>query len=237
MEELPLMSTGNLRIWLALAPAMVVPFAASLFYFVILSGCDFAVVLYTTAKAFIVVWPLVSVRLILRTTLPKVKFALAKHRRAIPLGVFLGAAIVILMFGLMRTPLGEVVNGSSESISRKTQQFGVLKHYWLFALFLSVIHSLIEEYYWRWFVFGQLKNVVNVPCAHAIAGVSFAAHHIVVATQFFPVLWGFLFGALAGAGGILWSVMYDKQKTLVGAWLCHLIVDFGIMAVGYSILH
>jgi membrane protease YdiL (CAAX protease family) len=230
------MLAANSRVWLALVPAMVVPFVASLFYFVILSGCDFAVVLYAAAKAFIVVWPLISVRLILRTHLPKVKLTLAKHRQAIPLGVFLGIAIVVLMFGLMRTPLGEVVSRSSESISRKAQQFGVLKHYWLFALFLSFIHSLMEEYYWRWFVFGRLKNVVNVPCAHAIAGVSFAAHHVVVATQFFPVLWGFLFGALAGAGGILWSVMYDKQKTLLGAWLCHLIVDFGIMAIGYSIL-
>ena len=218
-------------------PAMVVPFTASLFYFVILSGSDFAIVLYIAAKAFIVIWPLISVRLILRTTLPKIRIALEKHRQAIPLGVFLGIAIVILMFGLMRTPLGEVVNSSSESIGRKARQMGILKHYWLFALFLCVVHSLIEEYYWRWFVFGRLKNVVNVPCAHSIAGISFAAHHIVIATQFFPVLWGFLLGGLAGVGGILWSVMYDKQKTLVGAWLCHLIVDFGIMVIGHSILY
>ena len=231
------MLATNLRVWLALVPAMVIPFAASLFYFVILSGSDFAEVLYVAAKTFIVVWPLISVRLILRTTLPKVKIALKKHRQAIPLGVFLGIAIVILMFGLMQTPLGAVVAGSSESIGRKAQQMGVLKYYWQFALFLCVIHSLIEEYYWRWFVFGRLKTVINVPCAHAIAGVSFAAHHVVIATQFFPVLWGFLFGGLAGVGGIIWSVMYDKQKTLVGAWLCHLIVDLGIMAIGHNILY
>jgi hypothetical protein len=59
----------------------------------------------------------------------------------------------------------------------------------------------------------------------------------VIATQFFPVLWGLLFGGLAGAGGVIWSVMYDKQKTLVGAWLCHLIVDLGIMVIGHSILY
>jgi len=232
-----IMPTASSRIWLALAPAMVVPFAASLFYFVILSSHDFAIALYAAAKAFIIVWPLISVRLILRTHLPKVKLALKKHRQAIPLGVFLGIAIVVLMFGLMRTPLGEVVRNGSDSIGRKTQELGVLKHYWLFALFLSVIHSLIEEYYWRWFVFGRLKNVVNTPWAHAIAGVSFAAHHIVIATQFFPVLWGLLFGGLAGAGGVIWSVMYDKQKTLVGAWFCHLIVDLGIMVIGHSILY
>lgn len=230
------MLTGNSRIWLALVPAMVIPFAASLFYFVIFSGHYFAGVLYVAAKAFIIVWPLISVRLILRTTFPKVTISLEKHRQAIPLGIFLGIAIVILMFGLMRTPLGEVVNRSSDSIGRKAQELGVLKYYWPFALFLSVIHSLIEEYYWRWFVFGRLKNVVNVPYAHAIAGISFAAHHIVIATQFFPVPWGFLFGGLAGAGGIIWSVMYDKQKTLAGAWFCHLIVDLGIMLIGHNIL-
>lgn len=216
--------------------AMVVPFAASVFYFVLFSEYFFARVIYAGTKVFTLVWPVISVWLIFRTTLPKIQIALEKHRKAIPLGIILGIAIVLLMLGLMQTPLGEVVTGSSENIRNKARELGILEYYWSFALFLSLIHSLIEEYYWRWFVFGHLREVLHVFSAHLLAGISFAAHHVIIATQFFPIPWGIVLGGLAGAGGILWSVMYDKQQTLMGAWICHVIVDLGILAIGHNIL-
>jgi len=227
------------RTWAAAAPAMVVPFAASLLYFVIVSEDHSARAIYIATKIFTVVWPLVGVYLILHGRLPdigSIKIGFNKHLQAIPLGTFLGMAIVITLFGLMETPLGQIVADSSENVKGKAQGFGILKHYWSFALFISVIHSLIEEYYWRWFVFGQLKNVVAVPYAHVLAAGSFAGHHIVIATQLFPIAWGLIFGGLAAGGAIIFSIMYDKQKTLLGAWVCHLIVDLGIMAVGHKAL-
>lgn len=215
---------------------MVVPFAASVFYFVLFSEYLLARVIYACTKIFTVVWPVIAVWVIFRTTLPQIQLHLEKHRRAIPLGIFLGISIVLLMLGLMQTPLGEIVTSNSENIRNKAREFGILEYYWPFALFLSVIHSLIEEYYWRWFVFGHLRDVVPVFSAHVLAGLSFAAHHVVIGTQFFPIGWGVALGGLAGAGGILWSLMYDKQQTLMGAWICHLIVDLGILAIGHKIL-
>lgn len=230
------MLVRNLRIWSAVAAAMAVPFVASLFYFVIFSGSRLAPAIYTTAKVFTVIWPVISIRFILGTTFPKVKIGHEKHRRAIPLGAFTGAAIVVLMFALMQTKGGELITAGSDNIRGKAQELGVLEHYRLFALFICVIHSLIEEYYWRWFVFGQLKKVVPVFYAHIIAGVSFAAHHAVITTQFFPLSWGVLLGGFAGAGGVIWSILYERQKTLAGAWVSHLIVDMGIMAIGHKIV-
>ena len=215
---------------------MVVPFAASLFYFVLFSEHSFARIIYGGTKIFTVVWPVIAVWGIFRTTLPKIHLHLEKHRKAIPLGIVFGISTVVLMLGLMQTPLGEIVVSSSENIRNKARELGILEYYWTFALFLSVIHSLIEEYYWRWFVFGHLTEVLTIFSAHVLAGLSFAAHHVVIATQFFPTAWGIVLGGLAGAGGILWSLMYDKQQTLMGAWICHIIVDLGILAIGHKIL-
>lgn len=151
-------------------------------------------------------------------------------------GILSGLIIVALMVVLMQTTIGETVIASAGKIQTKAKNFGILEHYWLFAIFLSLIHSLIEEYYWRWFVYGNLKRVINGFSAHFIAGVSFSAHHIVIASQFFSLFWGILLGGLVGAGGILWSMMYEKQKTLLGAWLSHMVVDLGIMYIGYYLL-
>jgi membrane protease YdiL (CAAX protease family) len=129
-----------------------------------------------------------------------------------------------------------VIRGSSERIRIKVQTLGILDHYWSFGLFLAVMHSLIEEYYWRWFVFGRLKEVARPISAHLLAGASFSAHHVIVATQFFPLIWGTVLGLLVGVGGIIWSMMYEKQQTLAGAWISHLIADLGIPSIGHKLL-
>ena len=215
---------------------MVVPFAASLFYFVLFSEYFFARVIYGGTKVFTLVWPILCVCLIYRTVFPKIQPGLSAHRKAIPLGMGVGMVIVVLLFVLMQTALGDVVINSTESIKTKARELGILDYYWPFALFLSIIHSLIEEYYWRWFLFGHLRKVVRLFFAHILAGVSFAAHHVVVASQFFPIIWGFIFGGLVGLGGIIWSLMYEKQRSLIGAWICHTIVDLGIFFIGHKLL-
>lgn len=229
-------TTGRTKTWLALAPAMALPFVAALFYFVLFGDRPFARVIYGATKVFTVVWPAAAVWLIFRTRFPKLELRAGRHLRAIPLGLVTGAAIALLMFGLMQTPLGGMVSGGAEAMRQKARAFGVLEHYWLFAVALSVVHSLVEEYYWRWFVFGRLRSVCRPAHAHVLAGAAFAAHHVVIATQFFPLGWGIVLGGLVGVGGIVWSVMYDRQRTLAGAWASHLIVDFGIMAIGHKLL-
>jgi membrane protease YdiL (CAAX protease family) len=215
---------------------MVVPFAASLFYFVFFSEHYFARVVYGAAKAFTVVWPAIAVWFVCRATLPRIDLRARKHRKAIPLGILSGTAFLIVILGVMQTSLGQVVADSSEVIRHKAQELGISQYFWPLAVFLSLVNSLIEEYYWRWFVFGHLREVVYPYLAHALAGISFAAHHVVVTTQFFPVSWGLVLGGCVGAAGVLWSVMYHRQQTLVGVWISHLIADVGIMWIGYNIL-
>lgn len=223
-------------IWIALLPALTLPFIASLFYFVFFSEYYFAIIIYIATKVFTVIWPLIAIFLIFRDPFPKIQLLSKENKKAILSGIFSGLLIVALMFVLMQTTEGDTVIAGSANIQMKARNLGILEHYWLFAIFLSLIHSLIEEYYWRWFVYGNLNRVIGGFSSHIIAGISFAAHHVVIGSQFFSLFWGILLGILVGAGGILWSKMYEKQKTLLGAWLSHLIVDLGIMSIGYYLL-
>ena len=226
----------NRKIWLVLLPAMTLPFLASLFYFVFWSEHFLARLLYVVTKLFTLLWPIVAVAFITKSGLPRLGLGDESHRRALPMGLLVGVGIVGVMWIVMLTPCRDVVMSSASKIRSKAEALGILNYYWTFGLFLSVIHSLLEEYYWRWFVYGHLRQVVRKPFAHALAGASFAAHHIVVTTQYFPPAWGVLFGGLAGVGGIFWSVMYEKQRTLAGAWICHVVVDLGILSIGHKVL-
>lgn len=215
---------------------MVMPLIGAWFYFVLFSESPVAKAIYTGTKLFTLAWPLIVIKLIYGNPFPRVRWGDARHWRALPLGIVTGTAIVALMVGLLFTPLRGVVEQGSDSIRAKTQALGIMEHYWIFGFFLSVIHSLLEEYYWRWFVYGQLTRVVSGPLAHVLAGVAFAAHHVVIVGQFFGLMWGFFFGAFVGIGGIIWSLMLARQKTLFGIWISHMIVDFGCLSIGYWLI-
>ena len=222
--------------WKTVVPAMCLPFIASLFYFVLFSEYEFSRFIYGGTKVFTLVWPIVVLLLIYKTGLPELKLRDPAHVKAVLPGLLTGLGIVGLMFALMQTPLGQVVSEGGVNIGKKTQELGVLEHFWIFAFFISIFHSLLEEYFWRWFVFGRLRELLPRWPAHLLGGATFAAHHIVITTQFFPSAWGVFFGCMVGIGGVIFSLLYERQNSLVGAWVAHMCVDFGIMVIGNQVI-
>ena len=106
------------------------------------------------------------------------------------------------------------------------------------AVFYSLIHSLLEEYYWRWFVYGRARHYLGIVRANLLASVAFMAHHVVVINTFLP---GEYFWSLTiplslsvAVGGVIWSVLYQRSGSLYGAWLSHALVDLAIMICGYD---
>jgi membrane protease YdiL (CAAX protease family) len=187
-------------------------------------------------KVFTLVWPLLAIGFILKEGMPRVSPRGGHHWRALPWGVASGVVMVGAMLGLMQTPMRDVVLGGADAIRAKTESLGMLRHYWTFAVLLSVVHSLLEEYYWRWFVYGRLRHLVPDLAAHALAGAAFSLHHIVVVSQYFSWGWGLVLGGMTGVGGMIWSWMYRRQGTVAGAWISHMIVDFGLLSLGYWVL-
>ncbi len=215
---------------------MLLPFAASLFYFVLFADHPAAKVLYTATKVFTVVWPWIALRFIIREPFPGPSADWGRRLKALPLGAFVGALVVASFVLLLNTPLGGVVADAAGAIGTKARQLGVFEHYWSFALFLSLVNSLVEEYYWRWFLFGRLRLVLPRWPAHLLAALAFTAHHAVITTQFLPLFWGLVAALAVAVGGLIMSALYERQGTVAGAWVCHLIVDLGIMGIGYRLL-
>jgi membrane protease YdiL (CAAX protease family) len=110
--------------------------------------------------------------------------------------------------------------------------------YVLLAAFYSLFHSLLEEYYWRWFVFRQLKRLSPLWVAIVISALGFTAHHVIVLHVFFkdaPLLVALLSVAV-GVGGCFWARLYARTGSLLAPWLSHLLIDAGIFLVGYDLV-
>jgi len=229
-------SDDNRPFWPLVILAMGLPLVASLFYFVWFSEEVWARWIYSGTKVFTLVWPVLVWCVIWKRAWPRVEWLSMKHLHALPLGLFTGCLMVGTFLLLLQTPVGEVVNASAGRMKDKAQALGFLKYYWVFGCFLAVFHSGIEEYYWRWFVCGRLQERLPGIWAYALGALSFAAHHIVVTTQFFPLSWGIFFGLAVGVGGAVWHWQMVRQGTLAGAWLSHMLVDFGLLAVGHKMI-
>jgi membrane protease YdiL (CAAX protease family) len=248
---------------LFLIPATILPGIASLFYFVWCRESSFAQGLYFGTKIFTLVWPLIACFFVSKivchpeqsegspsnNNLKKGLFASLRMTfandqgmkslfawRSIKTGLIYGILILLFMLGLTYTPLMEVIRASSGTMRQKAMQLGFYDHFILFAIFLSLIHSLLEEYYWRWFVYGWARKIMKPRWAIILASLAFGFHHFVVTIQYFPLAWAIAFGFAVVFGGAIWCWMYEKQQTILGAWISHIFADVGIMLVGYQLL-
>ena len=216
--------------------AMFLPLLASLFYFVIFSESRLAQLFYVSIKIFTIVWPIIVYHLIWKIPFPSLKEKEALSKEALISGCISGLLILTIMTLFMLSPFSQGIIEGKENILQKAQSLGVLKNYWLFAIFISLAHSFIEEYYWRWFVFSELRKRISPFFAYFLAAASFSAHHVVILSQYFSLPYAALLSFSVGVGGALWSYMWERQKTLLGTWVSHALVDLGIFAIGHSIL-
>jgi membrane protease YdiL (CAAX protease family) len=158
------------------------------------------------------------------------------------LGVAFGLAVMAAMAGLYYyglKPAG-LFQGPTAEVREKIAAFGVhtLASYLALAAFYSLAHSLLEEYYWRWFVFGHCCRGLSLPVAIAVSSVGFAAHHVLVLGTYFgyssPLTW--LFSAGIVIGGAFWAWLYRRSGSLLGPWLSHALVDAAIFVIGWDLV-
>ncbi len=154
-------------------------------------------------------------------------------------GLAVAALIFALYFGLLRhsTLLAEV----PARVRQKVQEFGISSAaaYALFGAFICLAHSLLEEYYWRWFVFGQLRRLLPLAPSLLLSALAFMAHHVLVLHAFFPGR--FLtavapFSLAVAAGGVVWAWLYERSESVWSPWLSHLLIDAAIFGVGWGML-
>jgi membrane protease YdiL (CAAX protease family) len=220
--------------------ALVLPTLVTLVYFVLLA--DYATGIgraaYSVGKfvqfAFPVVWVLAVQRRRLRLQLPG-RRGLAE---GIGFGVFVLAAMLVLYHAWL-SPAG-LLDAAAVEVRDVLTRFGMdtPMKYVALGVFISLLHSLLEEYYWRWFVFGELRRMVSLWPAVLISSLGFMAHHVLILGRYFGQfsVTTILFSLAVAVGGAVWAWIYHRSDSLYGPWLSHLLVDAGLFLIGYQML-
>jgi uncharacterized protein len=226
--------------WPALVFALVFPTVLTWVYFIALADNDPSLQkgAYGIGKVIQFAFPLVFVLLLRKERLQFRGLDTGGLVLAIGFGLVVAGSMLALYYFWLK-PAGQFESVIPE-VKSKLKGFGItsLAAYAVLAVFYSLVHSLLEEYYWRWFVFGRLRNITPLSAAVAISSVGFAAHHVLVLAKYFgwdsPATW--LFSAGVAVGGVVWALVYQKSKSLLGPWLSHLLVDAAIFAIGWDLI-
>ena len=146
----------------------------------------------------------------------------------------------ILYFAVVQH-IPAVTDKTPEMIHSRLQQFGRDSRlgFLQLAAFICVVHSLFEEYYWRWFVFGWMRRYMPVAVAIVLSSIGFMLHHIVILGVYFPGHFWTLampFSVCVAVGGGVWAWIYQRSGSLYAPWLSHALIDAAIMGLGYWML-
>lgn len=231
--------------------ALLLPTCVTWIYFIALADASatFQQVAYGLGKAIQFGLPVVWVWAVRRRLSSRPAGPLASRplddrpafARSLGLGLLLGLAVGGAMLGLYHgwlAPSG-FFDGPGEAVRAKIAglQLGAAWKFVAVGAFYSFGHSALEEYYWRWFVYRQLRRRLSALPANAISSVGFMAHHILVLAVYFgwnsPTTWLFSIGV--AVGGALWAWLYESTRSLVGSWISHLLVDAAIFWIGYDL--
>ena len=141
-------------------------------YFVFLSAGDgkpnfWQQAAYLGGKVLQFAFPVLFVLLVDR------RFPLPKrpHFAGVGWGMAFGVAVAVGMLALYYGWLGNtwLFDGTGASVQQKLREVNMLSpaKYVVMSVVIVAVHSLAEEYYWRWFTFAQLTRLVSLPLAMA----------------------------------------------------------------------
>ena len=125
-------------------------------------------------------------------------------------------------------------SGIADSLSSGA---GVNKDNFLFvSLYISFINSLLEEFFFRGFLFSNLKQSAGRAFAYGFSALMFSLYHVAMMIGWFhPAITLLLIIGLV-AGGMIFNYLNEKQENICTSWLVHMCANFAINTIGFILM-
>lgn len=155
-------------------------------------------------------------------------------------GLAVGAASGVVLAGLI--VLGAWLFGVQDTnltpLRAEVREMGLntLIPYLAGAAGWTFVNSLMEEYVYRWFIFRQCESLVKGSAAVLASAAIFTAHHVIAVSQYLDPLFTILASAGVFAGGLVWSWLYLRYRSIWPCWVSHVLADIAVFGIGWWLL-
>jgi membrane protease YdiL (CAAX protease family) len=100
----------------------------------------------------------------------------------------------------------------------------------------TFVNSLMEEYVYRWFIYRQCEMVMKGTAAVFASAAIFTAHHVIAVNQYLDLRFTILASAGVFAGGVVWSALYLRYRSIWPCWISHIFADIAVFGIGWWLL-
>ena len=119
-----------------------------------------------------------------------------------------------------------------------TSNIGVSGDNFVFvSLYISFINSLLEEFFFRGFLFTNLAKHSTSRLAYCFSALAFAGYHVAMMLGWFSPVPFVLVMAGLSIGGMLFNYLNARTGTLYTSWLVHMFANFAINTIGFLLLN
>lgn len=101
--------------------------------------------------------------------------------------------------------------------------------------YIIIINSLLEEFFWRSFLFAKFKTIAPKALAYFIPALAFSFHHVMFYYNWFtlPFFITVTIGLIAYS--LIMNKIFDYSKDLFSCWLIHALVDIVQITIAFVI--
>lgn len=154
------------------------------------------------------------------------------------MGVVIGLAIsAIIVAGYLLIGRDLI---DAEHVRQEADQNGIgtWTMYLLGMLAWVFVNSVIEEYVYRWFMFEKFEVLTGGGIAVIASALCFTVHHVIALWEQFTDAPLIIVAGSLGVfiGGVVWSWMYLRYRSIWPGWVSHAIVDVAVFGVGADII-
>jgi membrane protease YdiL (CAAX protease family) len=170
---------------------------------------------------------------VLKSSIANIKINKPRNQR-LNVGVILGAIIFIIIIATFIF-MNQYID-SSQLILEFQEKYKINKSNIIYySFYLVFINSFLEEFFFRGFLFLNIKRLGLRKTAYAFSSLLFAVYHIANFQNWFFVAAFILALAALFVGGYIFNYLDDKQETFLNSWFVHICADLAIVLIGLYI--
>lgn len=154
------------------------------------------------------------------------------ERKGLAFSVLLGVSVFVVILGSYFL-LGPYFDLSqiTESLESNT---GINAGNFIFvAIYISIVNSLLEEFFFRGFAFLTLKKLTGRKFAYIFSAGAFAVYHIAMMTSWFTIPLFLLLIISLFVAGLLFNWLNERNGNIYTSWMVHMCANLAINTIGF----
>lgn len=179
-----------------------------------------------------IIIPLIDLSIIKKYSITKILNVLGfqNFRKTYLPAILIGTSFLIIIYLFFTLLNKHIIDSNQINILMKEWNFD-RKNLLLLLIIMIFGNSILEEIYWRGYIFYKFKLKTNIKNVVFLSALFYCSYHFIITYNLFSLLYGIIFTLVIFFTGIFWGYIRYKFQTIYIPLISHLLADLSIMVI------